>query len=191
MKTGLFFGSFNPVHIGHLALANYISEFTDLDQLWFVVSPHNPLKKKISLLPDQTRRELLELALEEDDRFVICDIEFRMPQPSYTIDTLTYLSEKYPKREFILIMGSDSLASFHKWKNYELIISRYHRLIYPRLTEQKIEYSEHRNITYLENAPIIEVSSSFIREAIHEGKDVRYFLPSKVYDYIFRYNLYK
>ena len=111
MKTGLFFGSFSPVHIGHLALANYIS---DLDQLWFVISPHNPLKKKKSLLSDQTRLELLELALEADNRFAICDIEFRMPQPSYTIDTLTYLSEKYPKREFILIMGSDSLDSFHK-----------------------------------------------------------------------------
>ncbi len=191
MKTGLFFGSFNPVHIGHLALANYIIEYTDLDQLWFVISPHNPLKKKETLLSDQIRLEILELALEEDNRFAICDIEFRMPKPSYTIDTLTYLAEKHPKYEFVLIMGSDSLLTFHKWKNHELIISRFHRIIYPRLPEQKLEYNKHPNITFIKNAPIIEVSSSFIREAISNGKDIRHFLPSKVYNYILRYNLYQ
>ncbi len=191
MKTGLFFGSFNPVHIGHLALANYIIEYTDLDQLWFVISPHNPLKKKETLLSDQIRLEILELALEEDNRFAICDIEFRMPKPSYTIDTLTYLTEKYPKYEFVLIMGSDSLPTFHKWKNHELIISKFHRLIYPRLSESKPDYNKHPNITFLKNAPIIEVSSSFIREAISNGKDIRHFLPSEVYNYILRYNLYQ
>lgn len=191
MKTGLYFGSFNPVHIGHLALANYIIEYTDLDQLWFVISPHNPLKKKETLLADHIRLEILELALEGDDRFSICDIEFRMPKPSYTIDTLTYLTEKYPKYEFVLILGSDSLLTFHKWKNHEVIISRFHRLVYPRLTETKPDYNKHQNITLLKNAPIIDISSSFIRDSISRGKDIRHFLPSKVYDYIERYNLYK
>ncbi len=191
MKTGLFFGSFNPVHIGHLAMANYIIEYTDLGQLWFVISPHNPLKKKETLLSDQARLEILELALEGDDRFAICDIEFRMPKPSYTIDTLTYLSEKHPKNEFMLIMGSDSLLSFHKWKNHDIIVSRFHRLVYPRLSESKIDYTRYENITYLKSAPIIEVSSSFIRKAIADGKDIRHFLSLKVYNHILRYNLYR
>ena len=116
MKTGLFFGSFNPVHIGHMALANYFVEYTDLRQVWFVISPHNPLKRKESLLNDQLRLEMVEFAIGKDDRFSICDIEFRMPKPSYTIDTLTYLSEKHPKREFVLLMGSDGIDTFHKWK---------------------------------------------------------------------------
>jgi nicotinate-nucleotide adenylyltransferase len=190
MKIGLFFGSFNPVHIGHLALANYIVEYTDLDQFWFVVSPQNPFKEKETLLSDQVRLEMLELAIEGDNRFVVCDIEFRMPKPSYTIDTLTYLHEKHPKYEFVLIMGSDGLPTFHKWKNHEFIVSRYHRLIYPRITDTKVNYDIHRNFTLLHEAPKIEISSSFIRQAIREGKDIRHFLPSRVYDYIVRFNLY-
>jgi len=191
MKTGLFFGSFNPVHIGHLALANYIIEYTDLKQLWFVLSPQNPLKKKDTLLSDQIRLELLELAIEKDERFAVCDIEFRMPKPSYTIDTLTYLTERFPKYEFQLIMGSDGLQSFHKWKNYDLIVSRYHRLVYPRLSEVEVDYTLHKNMTFLKEAPTIEISSSFIRQALSEGKDIRHFLPAKVYEYIIRYNLYR
>lgn len=191
MKIGLFFGSFNPVHIGHLAIANYIVEYTDLNQLWFVISPQNPLKKKVTLLPDQIRFDILKLALEDDERFEICDIEFRMPKPSYTIDTLTYLKERNPKYEFVLIIGSDSLLSFHKWKNHELIAGRFHRLVYPRFSESKISYDEHKNITFLKNAPKIEVSSSFIRQAINEGKDIRHFLPSKVYKYISQYHLFQ
>ena len=190
MKTGLFFGSFNPIHIGHLALANYFIEFTGIDQLWFVISPHNPLKKKESLLTDQLRLDMVELAIAEDERFEACDIEFRMPQPSYTIDTLTYLSEKNPKTEFYLIMGSDSLLHFHKWKNYDEIIQHYHRLIYPRFTSEKIDYKQHRNITVLENAPRIEISSSFIRDALKKEADIRHFLPSGVYHYIKKYALY-
>ena len=149
------------------------------------------MKKKETLLSDRDRLEILELALEEDDRFAICDIEFRMPKPSYTIDTLTYLTEKYPKKEFMLIMGSDSLLSFHKWKNHNLIVSRFHRLVYPRLSESEIDYTRHENITFLKNAPIIEVSSSFIRKALAAGKDIRHFLPPKVYNHIYRYNLYR
>lgn len=190
MKTGLFFGSFNPIHIGHMALANYFVEYTDLQQVWFIISPHNPLKKKESLLNDQLRLELVELAIDKDERFHICDIEYRMPQPSYTIDTLTYLSEKYPKREFILLMGSDGLNSFHKWKNYELITKNYHRYIYPRNTEKSVDLFKHTNITVLEKAPKIEISSSFIRRALKERKNIRYFLNEKVYEFISQKNLY-
>lgn len=190
MKTGLFFGSFNPIHIGHLALANYIIEFTDLDELWFVISPHNPLKKKSSLLDDQSRLEMVELAIKDDPRFRVCDIEFRMPQPSYTIDTLTYLSEKHPSHEFVLIMGADSLTSFHKWKNFEQIIKQYHRFVYPRHTDESIDFSAHSNISLLEDAPKIEVSSSFIRNAIKQKKNVRHFLPHLVHSHIEKYNLY-
>ena len=190
MKTGLFFGSFNPIHLGHMALANYFIEFTDLDALWFVISPHNPLKKKESLLNDQMRLEMVELAIENDDRFESCDIEFRMPKPSFTIDTLAYLREKYPRNDFILIMGSDSLASFHKWKNYEEIIRHYHRFIYPRGSGEEKDLSAHKNISYLKDAPRIGVSSSFIRDALKERKNMKHFLPPAVYEYISRYDLY-
>ncbi len=173
-----------------MALANYFVEYTDLKQIWFVISPHNPLKKKESLLNDQFRLEMVELAIGKDQRFNICDIEFRMPQPSYTIDTLTYLSEKYPKREFILLMGSDGLDTFHKWKNYELITNNYHRYIYPRNTEKRVNLFQHKNITMLKEAPKIEISSSFIRNALKESKDVRYFLSEKVYEFISQRKLY-
>lgn len=190
MKTGLFFGSFNPIHIGHMALANYFIEFTDLDCLWFVISPHNPLKKKESLLSDQFRLEMVELAIAKDKRFEVCDIEFRMPKPSYTIDTLAYLSEKYPRNEFILIMGADSLSSFHKWKNFDQIISHYHRFVYPRNIREEIDFSKHPNISIISDAPRFEVSSSFIRSALREKKDIKHFLPAKVYEHIIKYNLY-
>jgi nicotinate-nucleotide adenylyltransferase len=191
MKTGLFFGSFNPVHIGHLALANYIVENTDIKQLWFVVSPHNPFKKKESLLADHLRLEMLELAIGNDSKYKVSNIEFRMPKPSYTIDTLTYLEEKYPKNEFVILMGTDGLESFHKWKNFELIVAKYQRYVYPRITEPDLDVSKHRNIVYLKDAPIIEISSSFIRQSIKEGKNMRFFLHEKVFDFIDKMNLYK
>jgi nicotinate-nucleotide adenylyltransferase len=191
MNIGLFFGSFNPVHIGHMALANYMVEFSEINQLWFVISPHSPFKKKESLLADHLRSEMVELAIDDDSRFRICDIEFRMPQPSYTIDTLSYLTEKYPGHTFSLIMGSDGLPTFHKWKNYDQIQSRFHRYIYPRKTEQPIDYSLYPNSSIVADAPLIEISSSFIREAIKEKKNVRFFLPGRVAEFIDQYNLYK
>jgi nicotinate-nucleotide adenylyltransferase len=191
MKTGLFFGSFNPIHIGHLMLANYFIEFTDISQLWFVISPHNPLKNKESLLADHLRLEMLELAIHDESRFNICDIEFKMPKPSYTIDTLTYLSEKYPDREFVLIMGSDGLNSFAKWKNHEQITEHYQRYIYPRDTTEETDFSLHRNIFLVNNAPRIQLSSSFIRNSIREGKNIKYFLPEEVFRFIDTMNLYK
>lgn len=190
MKAGLYFGSFNPVHIGHLAIANYIVEFTDIDQLWFVLSPQNPLKRKTSLLEDYDRYELLKRAVGEDHKFQICDIEFSLPKPSYTIDTLTYLKERNPGYEFVLIMGSDVLSTFGKWKNHEEITMNYKRYIYPRPGFENINFKEHRNIRVID-APLIEVSSSFIRKALKQGKNVRYFLPGEVYKYILKKHLYE
>jgi nicotinate-nucleotide adenylyltransferase len=191
MKTGLFFGSFNPVHIGHLALANYMVENTDIDQLWFVISPHNPLKQKETLLADHLRLEMLELAVHDSRKYKVSNIEFHLPKPSFTIDTLTYLSEKYPGNQFVILMGIDGLETFHKWKNHTQIIENYARYIYPRITEKPIDAALHPNVIFLKNAPIIEISSSFIRKSIKEGKDMRYFLHEKVFDFIDKMNLYK
>jgi len=182
MKTGLFFGSFNPIHIGHLAIANYFIEFTDLNQLWFVISPHNPFKEKKSLLNDQARLDMVDLAISSDQRFKACDIEFHMPQPSYTIDTLTYLKEKHSSHDFVLVMGSDGLKKFHKWKNSDEIIKNYERYVYPRYGDE-LNNTSHKNILVVE-APRIEISSTFIRSAISQKRDIRHFLPTEVYKYI-------
>ena len=189
MKVGLFFGSFNPVHIGHMAIANYMVEFTDLQQLWFIISPHNPLKPKQSLLADYHRRTLMEIAVNNDPRYRVSDIEFSMPQPSYTIDTLAWLKEKYPGTAFVILMGSDGLPTFNKWKNYRLIEEEYQRYIYPR-PGFPVNASEYKNSMQV-NAPLMEISSSFIREAIANGKNIRNFLPPKVYDYIEEMHFYK
>jgi nicotinate-nucleotide adenylyltransferase len=190
MKTGLFFGSFNPIHIGHLAIANYMVEFTDLDKIWFIVSPHNPLKQKSTLLSDQHRLQMVRLAVEFDNRFKVSNIEFDLPQPSYTINTLTYLKEKYPDNEFALIMGSDGLPTFHKWKNYKQLIANYQRYVYPRPGTDPglLESIENGKIV---SAPLMEISSTFIREAIAKRKDVRYFLPEKVWQFISEMNFYR
>jgi nicotinate-nucleotide adenylyltransferase len=189
MKIGLFFGSFNPVHIGHLAIANYMVEFTDLRQLWFVISPQNPFKPKQTLLAEYHRRVLMEIAVDNDTRFRVSDIEFSMPQPSYTIDTLTWLKEKYPAHTFVLLMGSDGLTAFNKWKNYRIIEEEYQRYVYPR-PGYEVNPAEHKNLM-LVDAPLLEISSSFVREAIKKGKDIRYFMPEKVYQYIEEMHFYK
>lgn len=190
MKIGLFFGSFNPIHIGHMAIANYMVEFTDLDKLWFVVSPQNPLKKKDTLLADHHRLEMVFKATEDDARFQASNIEFNLPKPSYTIDTLTYLKEKYPQYEFVIIMGSDGLVTFSKWKNHEQITGNYTRYVYPRpgTEEQWLKNIENGKIV---DAPLMEISSTFIRKAIASGKDIRYFLPEKVWQYLDEMNFYK
>ena len=190
MKIGLFFGSFNPIHIGHLAIANYMVEFTDLDKVWFVISPHNPLKQKKTLLTDIHRLQMVRLAIEFDNRFKASSIEFDLPQPSYTINTLTYLKEQYPENEFILIMGSDGLSTFHKWKNYKQLIANYQRYVYPR-PDTEAEYLQNLENGKVVEAPLIEISSTFIREAIADGKDVRYFLPEKVWQYIDEMNFFR
>lgn len=190
IKTGLYFGSFNPVHIGHMAIANYMVEFTDIEELWFVVSPQNPMKDKNSLLEDYHRLKLTQLAVGNDKRFYVSDVEFKMPIPSFTIDTLTYLKEKQPYREFCIIMGSDGLKNFHKWKNADILAEQYPRLVYPRPGFSKEEILSHKN-TSLVDAPLMEISSSFIRKAIRNEKDIRYFLPEKTYKYIVDMHFYE
>lgn len=189
-KTGLYFGSFNPVHVGHMAIANYMVEFSDLDQLWFIVSPQNPLKPKSSLLADYHRLQLVNLAIGDSALFQASNIEFSMPKPSYTIDTLTYLCEKYPDQEFVLIMGSDNLKTFHKWKNYESIIANHQIYVYPRPGFNASGFTDKMKLTVV-NAPQIEISSSFIRQSIKAGKQVSFFMPDKVASFVDEMHFYK
>jgi nicotinate-nucleotide adenylyltransferase len=190
MKIGLFFGSFNPVHVGHMVLANYMLEYTDLDKIWFVISPHNPLKKKSSLLDEKHRLQLVNIAIGDNGKIKASDIEFKLPQPSYTVVTLAYLKEKYPEHEFALILGEDNLLSFNKWKNYEEILRRHQLYVYPRPNTEKSEFHNHPQIK-LVNAPLMEVSSTEIRKAIQEKKDVRYFMPNAVWEYIKEMHFYE
>jgi len=190
MKVGLFFGSFNPVHAGHLVLANYMLEYTDLERIWFVVSPHNPLKKKSTLLDEKQRLQMVDLAIGDNIKLKASNIEFNLPQPSYTIVTLTYLKEKYPQHEFVLIMGADNLESFHKWKNYEEILKHHQLYIYPRPESDGGKLKDHPQIKLI-NAPLMEISSTAIRQAIKEKKDMRYFMPEAVWQYINEMHFYE
>lgn len=189
-KVGLFFGSFNPIHIGHLAIANYFAEYTELNEVWFVISPHNPLKEKKSLLHQQHRWYMVNLAIEDYPKFKASDIEFHLPQPSYTIHTLVHLKEKYPNHQFCLILGQDNLSTFHKWKNFEVILENYKIYVYPRPGAAPSEFDKHPNII-LTDAPYIGISSTFIRKAVKEKKDIRFFLHPKVWQHIDEMNFYK
>jgi nicotinate-nucleotide adenylyltransferase len=190
VHIGLFFGSFNPVHIGHLAIANYMLSFTNCDEIWLIISPHNPLKEKNSLLNQNHRLHLVNLALEDSLKIKSSNIEFFLPQPSYTIHTLAHLSEKFPQHQFSLIMGQDNLKNFSKWKNYEQILEKYSILLYPRPNAVPSAFDSHPNIKFTE-APLMEISSSFIRKAIKENKDVRFFLHHKVWEEIEAGNYYR
>ncbi|MCC3213667.1 MULTISPECIES: nicotinate (nicotinamide) nucleotide adenylyltransferase [Chryseobacterium] len=192
-KIGLFFGSFNPIHIGHLILANYILENSDMDELWFVVSPQNPFKDKKSLLNDHNRLDMVQLAVKNYPNMRASNVEFSLPKPSYTIDTLTYLHEKYPDYSFSLIMGEDNLKSLHKWKNADILIKNHHIIVYPRVFEgekKDPEYLQHENIS-LVKAPIIELSATEIRNMIKDGKNVRPMLPPEVFEYLDGSSFYK
>ncbi|NPA68200.1 MAG: nicotinate-nucleotide adenylyltransferase [Chlorobi bacterium] len=189
-KIGLFFGSFNPVHNGHLIMANYILEYSDLEQIFFVVSPQNPFKKKANLLEDYHRLALVKEAIGDFGGFKACDIEFKMPKPSYTIDTLTYLREKYPEKEFSLIMGSDNLQHFHKWKNYMQIADNYRIIVYPRPGSENVENGEIKNIEII-SAPLLEISATFIRKAVKEQKDVRFYMPERAWKYLKEMHFYE
>ena len=191
MKVGLYFGSFNPVHIGHMIIANSIVDHTDLDQVWLVVSPHNPLKKKSSLANDFDRLHLVNLAIGENVRLRASNIEFGLPRPSYTIDTLAYLREKYPNNEFVLIMGEDNLGSLPKWKNYEALIEGYQIYVYRRSTQEVIKPISHNNIRMLEDLPLLHISSTFIRRAISENRSVQYLVPDAVFQYLEESTLYR
>ncbi len=190
MKVGLFFGSFNPVHVGHMIIANYMAQHTDLDQVWMVVSPQNPLKKRRTLAKDYDRLYLIDQAIDDNPVLKSSNIEFSLPKPSYTIDTLTYLKEKYPDKQFVLIMGGDNLGSFHKWKNYETILNNHEIYVYKRPTYELGELESHESIS-LFDAPMMEISSSYIRNEIKEGRSIRYLVPEKVEDHILEAGVYR
>ncbi len=194
MKIGLYFGTFNPIHVGHLIIANHMAEHSDLDQIWMVVTPHNPLKQKSTLLDDYQRLHLVNLATEDYPKIKPSDIEFKLPQPNYTVNTVAHLLEKYPQHEFSLIMGEDNLKSFHKWKNYEYILENHDIYVYPRVFESTdAETSSALNHTRIHktDAPIVEISSTFIRESIKNKKNIRPLLPEKVWEYVDHNNFYK
>lgn len=192
MKVGLYFGTFNPIHVGHLTIANHMAEYSDLDQIWFVVTPQSPFKVKTSMLDNHQRLEMVYRATKDYPKLRPSDIEFGLPQPNYTINTLVYLQEKFPEHRFALIMGEDNLKSFHKWKNYEMILEGYSIYVYPRISEGTIDtqFNKHKKVHFI-NAPIMELSSTFIRNSIKEGKNVRPMLPEHVWEYLDEMNFYK
>jgi nicotinate-nucleotide adenylyltransferase len=195
-RIGLYFGSFNPIHIGHMAIAGYMTEFAGLNQVWFVVSPHNPLKKKETLLADHQRLYMTQLAIGDSDKLKSSDIEFKLPVPSYTIDTLAYLKEKYIRNEFCLVMGEDNLFTLHKWKNAEELVKNYPIYVYPRpdlkkstslLLSQLLSKADIHQV----DAPLMDISGTFIRDGIKKGKDMSYFLPPPVWKYIKEMHFYE
>jgi nicotinate-nucleotide adenylyltransferase len=192
MKIGLYFGTFNPIHVGHLIIANHMAENSDLEQIWMVVTPHNPHKEKNTLLDDYQRMHLVNLATEDYPKIKPSDIEFKLPQPNFTVNTLAHLKDKYPQHEFCLIMGEDNLNSFHKWKNYVFILENHYIYVYPRLNsgEIDVQFLNHLKIQRV-SAPVIELSSTFIRESIKNNKNIRPLLPYKVWEYVDHNNLYK
>jgi nicotinate-nucleotide adenylyltransferase len=189
-NTGLYFGSFNPVHVGHLIIASHMKEYGGLDEVWFIISPQNPLKKKTGLLDDHHRLAMVQIAVEDNPAFKASNVEFSLPQPSYTIHTLSVLSEKYPDRNFSLIMGSDNLQTFGKWKNYEAILDSYKILVYPRPGSDGGVFREHPAVRWIE-APLMQISSTFIRDAVRKGKSVRYLLPERIFEYLTEMHFYK
>ena len=202
MKVGLFFGTFNPIHVGHLIIANYMADNADLEQIWLIVSPQNPLKDKKTLLAENHRLALVRVAIEDNNKLKVSDIEFKLPKPSYTVTTLAYLKEKYPEHEFALIMGEDNLRTFHKWKNYEEILKKHKLYIYPRAMTALQEKDflsmdkdknvlSNKNIVLCTDVPVMKISSSYIRAAIKDGKDVRYLLTEPVFKYLDEMNFYK
>lgn len=196
MKIGLYFGTFNPIHIGHLIIANHMAEYAGLDQVWMVVTPHNPLKKKSTLLDDYHRLQMVHLATEDFPKIRPSDIEFKLSQPNYTVNTLVHLQEKFPDYDFSLIMGEDNLRSLHKWKNYEAILAHHEIYVYPRLEDkgktdaEDSQFKNHPKI-HMIDAPVVEISSTFIRSNIKKGKNVQPLLPLKVWEYIDHNNFYR
>jgi len=192
MKIGLYFGTFNPIHVGHLIIANHMVEHTDLDQVWMVVTPHNPLKKKNTLLDDYHRLQMAHLATEDFPKIKPSDIEFKLSQPNYTVNTLVHLQEKYSQYEFSLIMGEDNLKSLHKWKNYDAILAHHDIYVYPRISlePENATFKNHSKI-HMIDAPVVEISSTFIRDNIKKGKNVQPLLPAKVWEFIDHNNFYK
>ena len=189
-KIGIYSGSFNPIHHGHVMLANYLVEFSDLDELWFVVSPQNPLKKKDELLDDAERLKMVQLAVGDDPRFRVSDIEMHLPRPSYTINTLTALSEQYLDYQFVFICGMDSLQNLHYWREYQKILDNYELLVFPREGYDGGDLINNPSVTVLKT-PILEISSTFIRQCVKEGRDVRHFMPERTFLYMKERHFYK
>ncbi len=193
MNVGLFFGSFNPIHVGHLILAQYMVQRKEIDAVWFVVSPQNPFKDKSTLLKDYHRMALVRLAIEDEPKFRAEDIEFSLPQPSYTIDTLTYLKEKHPTTNFSLILGEDNLRGFSKWKNYEKILESHQLFVYPRVEGEPMEHQlkDDPQVVFCEDVPMMKISASYIRDQIRDGKTVNFLLTEKVAKYVDEMNFYR
>jgi nicotinate-nucleotide adenylyltransferase len=200
MKVGLYFGTFNPIHVGHLVIANHMAQYADLDQVWLVVTPRNPMKLKDSLLEDYHRLELVNRAIDDNLKLKASNIEFKLEKPSYTAHTLAYLKEQHPSHQFALIMGEDNLRTFHKWKNHESIIKEHRLIVYPRVLTESEEaqvvlhkgnlYHDHAHVEMID-APVMKISASFIRNSIKAGKDVRYLLTEPVWNYVDEMNFFK
>lgn len=199
MRIGLFFGTFNPIHVGHLVIANYMAQCTDLDQVWLVVTPQNPLKQKSTLLPDFHRLMLVKEGIEDNPKLKASDVEFALKKPNYTIHTLTHLMERYPQHEFALILGEDNLRTLDKWFNYKQILEQHKLYVYPRaLTDAEREsdlkssnFLSHKHVIFCADVPMMNISSTFIRNAIKQGKDVSYLLTEPVKKYVEEMNFYK
>lgn len=190
MKIGLFFGSFNPIHVGHLILANVMATHTDLDAVWLIVSPQNPLKAASTLLPAAERLQMARLAVDYHDRLRVSNVEFDLPQPSYTVDTLAYLSEKYPSYEFALLLGEDNLPTLPKWKNHHILLERYPIYVYPRPGTPRSPLHDHPSVRILQT-PLLDISATFIRQCVREGKSIRYLVPDAVQEYISRHGFWR
>ncbi|MDX2068242.1 MAG: nicotinate (nicotinamide) nucleotide adenylyltransferase [Haliscomenobacter sp.] len=190
-KIGLFFGSFNPIHVGHLIIANYMATQTDLKEVWMVVSPQNPLKQKQSLARDQDRLHLVRIAIDDNPKLRASDIEFSMPQPSYTIDTLTYLCERHPDKQFALIMGGDNLPTLPKWKNHDLILRDFEIYVYQRLGYELGELATHPQVKVFDQVPQMQISASYIRECLAADLPIQYLVTEPVLKYLESSGLYK
>jgi nicotinate-nucleotide adenylyltransferase len=190
MEIGLFFGSFNPVHVGHMILANHMVEHTNLRQVWMVLSPQNPLKAKGSLAKDHDRLYLLQLAVDDNPNLMASNIEFSLPKPSYTIDTLTYLQEKYPQKQFSLIMGADNISTIDKWKNYEILLANYKIYVYRRPGYELGKFAEYPNVTVID-APLLDISATFIRDNLKHKRSIQYLVPDKVFEYLQNSKMYR
>lgn len=190
MKIGLFFGSFNPIHIGHLIIAKQIVTQSDLDKVWFVVSPQNPFKKRSNLIHEFDRFDMVRRAVYDDPQLEGSDVEFNLPKPSYTIDSLTYIAEKYPNDEFVLILGQDNLDHFHKWKNSEQILKYYKLIVYPRPNASANPLMDHENVTIVE-APLLDISATFIRNRLKNSQSISYLVPKEVEEFIIGKGLFK
>lgn len=190
MKIGLYFGTFNPIHYGHLAIANIMANDTDLDKVWFIVSPQNPFKVKDNLLHEFDRLEMVRTSIHDSFNLEASDFEFNLPKPSYTVDTLTYLREKFPQHQFSLIIGEDNLSHFHKWKNYEDILKHHKLFVYPRNNSKESELKDHSQITMVK-APLLDISATYIRKAVKDGRSIKFLIPDEAIEFIKSKNLYQ